>query len=695
MIVTQLEMNKEGIGSMRSTKLFAMGVLVFGTSTIVSQILFAQAAGEPNSHYTLRSPDGRVTVSADLGADGALSYGVALDGNEIISPSPIGLSLYASRPDEAAAGDISHGLHILAADRRTGEDAYTPVNDKVASVRDGYSETTVHLEQQGGARRKLDVILRAYNQGAAFRVVLPPQSNLSEVRIAGETSMFAFPRNYACMGLNLDRYHNSHEGEFDPIKARYIRPAALYELPLVCQTDFGTSAFALAESGIEHYSAAYLSGRGDGSLGVEINLTPRVDDERLAVATPMTPDGVKTPWRVIMIADRPEKLLESNLVDDLAAPSRLEDTSWIVPGKASWDWWSGPSIPGMANVGANNATYKVFIDFASRLGFSYMLIDDGWAKGSGGGGYVRPDSDITKTAPGVDLPELVTYARERHVGLWLWANWQAMDKQMDQALPLYEKLGIKGIKVDFMDRQDQAMVEYYYRLLDQAAKHHLMVDLHGAFTPRGIKRTYPNFLTQEGVMGAEYNKWSARVTATHNVSLAYTRDLLGPMDYTPGGFRNVAPANFVPRNIGPEVMTTRAQQLALYVVYTSPFACVSDTPSAYETADQKLVPGADFLKRVPTTWDETRALAGEFGQFIVVARRKGKEWYVGAINDETARQIRIPLNFLGAGHWTLSRWTDGNKPAAVTTGEETIDGGGSFDLDLASSGGAALILTPQ
>jgi len=680
---------------MRSMRRCALGLLTLAFSTIMSQDISAQSAGEPPSHYALQSPDGRVTMAADLSADGVLTYTVAFDGNEIISPSPIGISLYAARPDQAAAGDLSHGLRIVAADHRAGDDAYTPVNGKVASVRDGYSEATIHLEEQSGPHRKLDVNLRAYNQGAAFRAILPPQPNLSEVRIAGETTKFAFPHSYACLGLNLGRYHNSHEGEFDPIRARYIRPAALYELPLVCQTGFGASAFALTESGIEHYGAAYLSGRGDGGLGVEINLTPRVDDERLAVATPMTPDGVKTPWRVIMIADRPEKLLESNLVDDLAAPSRVADTSWIVPGKASWDWWSGPSIPGMANVGANNATYKVFIDFAARLGFPYMLIDDGWAKESGGGGYVRPGSDITQTAPGVDLPELVAYARERHVGLWLWTNWQAMDKQMDQALPLYEKLGIKGIKVDFMDRQDQAMVEYYYRLLDQAAKHHLMVDLHGAFTPRGIERTYPNFITQEGVMGAEYNKWSARVTATHNVSLAYTRDILGPMDYTPGGFRNVTPANFVPRNLAPEVMTTRAQQLALYVVYTSPFVCISDTPSAYETADLKLVPGADFLKRVPTTWDETRAVSGEFGQFIVVARRKGQQWYVGAINDETARHIRIPLAFLGPGHWTLSRWTDGNEPSAVTTGEETIDGGGSVDLDLAASGGAALILTPR
>jgi alpha-glucosidase len=639
----------------------------------------------------LRSPDGRVTVTTTLDVNAALSYTITYDGEPVIAPSPVGLTLATDRPDLPDAGGLMTGLRILSVDQRTDRDRYEPVHGKTSHVDDRYAEMTVHTQETGGKHRRLDLVLRAYDSGAAFRLVLPQQDGLATVRIAAENSRFAFAGNYACLGLNLGKYHNSHEGEFDPIDARHIRQHDLYDAPLVCRT--AHASFALTESDLETYSGAYFSGRGDGGPGVDINLTPRPDAAAIAVDTPMTPGGVKTPWRVVMLADKPETLVESNLVDDLAAPSRLADTSWIKPGKAAWDWWSGPFVP---NPGHDDATYRRFIDFAGRFGLLYMLIDEGWAQGAGGAGVVRPDSDITRSAPGVDLPGLVSYARQRGVGLWLWVNWKALDQQMEAALPLYEKLGIKGIKVDFMDRQDQEMVDFYHRLLAKAAEHHLMVDLHGAYVPRGLERTYPNFMTQEGVMGAEYNKWSARVTATHNVSLAYARGLLGPMDYTPGGFRNVTPAAFTARDIGPEVMTTRAQQLALYVVYLSPFACLADAPGAYETNSLKPVPGADFLKDVPTSWDETRALAGDFGRYIVVARRKGRSWYVGAINDEAARQVTVPLDFLGPGRWTAERWTDGATPAELVRERSDVSAkAGPLTLDLASGGGAALILTPR
>ncbi|UAK23282.1 glycoside hydrolase family 97 protein [Sphingomonas nostoxanthinifaciens] len=639
------------------------------------------------------SPDRHTIIAIDRDAQGALVYTVKHDGRDVIAPSPVGLTLMTDRPDLSEAGRLRDGLTIDRVERRQGVDAYAPVHGKTSSVREPYAEVTVHAHEQAGAGRRIDLIARAYDGGVAFRLVLPQQPGLATVRIMHELTRFAFAGDYACTGLNLGAYHNSHEGEFDPIAAHLIRAHDRYDLPLVCRTGAGDTTFALTESDLDHYAGAYLSGRGEGGLGVEINLTPQPQDENIAVDTPMTQAGVATPWRVVLIADRAEKLVESNLVDALAAPSRIADTTWIKPGKAAWDWWSGPYLPGATNVGHNDATYRTFIDFAGRMGLPYMLIDEGWAKGAGGAGFVRPDSDVTKTAPGVDLPGLVAYAHQRGVGLWLWANWQALDAQMDAALPLYEKLGIKGIKIDFMDREDQAMVDFYHRLLAKAAAHHLMVDLHGAYVPRGLERTYPNFMTQEGVMGAEYNKWSARVTATHNVSLAYTRGLLGPMDYTPGGFRNVTPAAFGMHNEAPQVMTSRPQQLAMYVVYTSPFACLADSPAAYETANSALAPGADFLKVVPTSWDETRAIAGEFGHYIVVARRKGRQWFVGAMNDETARHVDLPLDVLGKGRWQVARWTDGGAPDTVRTDTTTV-GSTALSLDLASGGGAALILTP-
>jgi len=634
---------------------------------------------------SIHSPDGRVVMNVALGSDGALDYDLAYAGTPVIAPSPVGLVLGG----ETKSGQLMGGLRILSTDRREGHDAYAPVHGKTAQVDDAYSELIVHAQETEGKARRLDLVLRAYNAGAAFRLVLPPQEGMARVQVRSELTRFAFPADYDCLGLNLGQYHNSHEGEFDAVKARLIRPHNLFDAPLVCRT--ANATFALAESDLQNYAGAYFSGRGDGGLGVEINLTPRPDMDRVAVDAAMPATGLKTPWRVVMIADKAEKLIESNLIDDLAAPSQIADASWIKPGKASWDWWSGPMVP---NAGHDDATYKLFIDFAGRFGLPYALIDEGWAQGAGGGGFVRPDSDVTKSAPGVDIPGLVAYAAKKKVGLWLWVNWKALDKQMADALPLYEKWGIKGIKVDFMDRQDQEIVDFYHKLLAGAAAHHLMVDLHGAYAPRGLERTYPNFMTQEGVMGAEYNKWSRRETATHNVHLAYSRGLLGPMDYTPGGFRNVTPAQFEARNVGPEVMTTRAQQLAMYVVYQSAFACLADAPSAYETPDFKPVPGADFLKIVPTSWDETRAIAGEFGHYVAVARRKGNQWFVGAINDETARSVTIPLDFLGAGKWTADSWLDGASPSEVRIGHQPV-AARTMILNLASGGGAALVFTAR
>jgi alpha-glucosidase len=422
---------------------------------------------------------------------------------------------------------------------------------------------------------------------------------------------------------------------------------------------------------------------------VQAKLSPRLDDGSIAVRGKPGADLV-SPWRVIMVAPTAGKLIESNLVATLNPPTALTDTSWIKPGKAAWDWWNGPVVSGVPKAGMNDATIKRYIDFAAANGLEYMLIDDGWYKNSGGAGTVKPGADVTQTIPEIDMPGLVAYAAERKVGLWVWAHWKSMDAQMDEALPLYEKWGLKGIKVDFMDRDDQAMVDYYHRLLTKAGEHHLMVDLHGAEHPTGLVRTYPHYLTQEGVLGAEYNKWSRRITATHNVTLPYTRMLLGPMDYTPGGFRNVAPATFDPRNDLPFVQTTRGQALAMYVVYDSPFGLVSDSPDTYRDSPA----GLDFVSAAPTTWDETRFIAGEIGQSIVLARRKGADWWIGAMTNEAGRTVTVPLGFLGAGAFAADIRQDGAAPTDLVATKRTVKAGDALTLKLAPSGGAAVRLTP-
>jgi alpha-glucosidase len=271
----------------------------------------------------------------------------------------------------------------------------------------------------------------------------------------------------------------------------------------------------------------------------------------------------------------------------------------------------------------------------------------------------------------------------------LWVQWSLLDRQMDAALAQYEKWGIAGIKVDFMNRNDQQMVDYYHNLMAKAAGHKLLVDMHGAYPPAGLNRTYPNYLTQEGIMGAEYNKWSHRVTATHNVSLAYTRMLLGPLDYTPGGFRNATPATFEVVNSPPQVQTTRGHGLGMFVVYESPFQMVADSPDVYVNAA-----GFDFVKMVPTTWDETRFLQGDIDDYVVVARRKGRDWYIGAMGNEKAHELKIPLSFVGAGKFKAKAWEDGATPTTLKESEREVSATDVLELKLAPSGGAVVRLIP-
>lgn len=625
----------------------------------------------------LTSPDGalKVTVSD---ADGQARYTVSYKGQPLLTPSPLGLIL--------TSGSLSHGLKITGAVPTSSDTTYDLVAGKAKTVRDHYNQLSVDLKEPDGKRRALRVIVRAYDDGVALRYVLPGQAG-ETAAVRDEETRFDFAADYNCWGLNLGRFGTSHEGEYDPFPASRLRATALFEAPVVCQSR--AAAFAIAEADLKNYAGLYLTGRGDGGLGLQAKLSPRLDEPAVAVRGQPGADIVSS-WRVIMVAPTPGKLIESNLIATLNPPTTLSDTSWIKPGKAAWDWWNGPVVSGVPKAGMNDATIKAYIDFAAANGLEYMLIDDGWYKNSGGAGTVKPGADITQTIPEIDMPGLVAYAAQHKVGLWVWAHWKSMDDQMDEALALYEQWGLKGIKVDFMDRDDQPMVDYYHRLLSKAGQHHLMVDLHGAEHPTGLVRTYPHYLTQEGVLGAEYNKWSKRITATHNVTLPYTRMLLGPMDYTPGGFRNVTPAAFNPRNDLPFVQTTRGQALAMYVVYDSPLGLVSDSPDTYRESPA----GLDFISATPTTWDETRFISGEVGQSVVIARRKGDQWWIGAMSNEYSRVVKIKLAFLGAGSFAADIRQDGATPTELAVTKQTVAANDVLTLKLAPSGGAAIHLVP-
>lgn len=652
--------------------------------TIALPLLLATApvAAAP---IDLTSPDGKVAVRIDQDSAERLTYAVRYGDVAVLSPSIVGLDLDGQRKP------LVGGLTVTETATRTSDSTYRLVAGKVSTARDHFNEVTVSLAEKDVPGRKLDVIIRAYDDGVALRYRLPQQAGLTEMALRQERTRFSFAADFDCWGLNLGHFRTSHEGEFDPVPAGRIRPSHLYDAPLVCQTAANGPAFAIAEADLKDYAGLYLTRPGDGSLGVESVLSPRPDEPKIAVRRTIPADGAYSPWRIIMLARHAGALNESNLMTTLNPDPAFKDTSWIKPGKASWDWWNGWRAPGAQNdIQANDATVTAFIDQAAAQGLEYMLVDDGWYLNSGGEGSVRPGADLMTVTQGLNLPAMIEYGRKKGVGLWLWMHWELLEPRMETVLAHYARMGIKGIKVDFMDRDDQWMVDFYHRLLTVAAKNKLMVDLHGAYHPTGLIRTYPHYLTQEGVLGAEYNKWSSRITPTHNVMLAYTRLLLGPMDYTPGGFRHATPATFEPRFKLPMVQTTRAHGLALYVVYDSPFACVSDSPDAYQGQE-----GLDFIRAVPTVWDEVRFVAGEVGQYIALARRKGDVWYVGIINNEAERVVELPLSFLSSGRYKTEIIADTRTPAAIVRETLSLATDDILPLRLAAAGGAVMVFRPQ
>lgn len=653
---------------------------------VLSAGLSAQA---PSLPLKLLSPDGQVEITLTLDKTNAPVYSISFKNMPVLAASQLALNL-------RQGGPLAKNMRVTNVRRDSRDQTYPLIVGKTKQARDHYNELTVSLQEQSAPQRKLELIFRAYDDGAAFRYRLPAQNDLQTAEIIAEKSEFRFPTDYHCWAAQYGGFTTSQEIEFDRITASRIAQNAIVGLPLVCQTLDEKATFALAEADLRDYAGLYFGGINGGGYGVVSRLSPRADDASVAVRRTMTSAGIETPWRVVMIADNPGRLIESTLINNLNPPSQISDASWVKPGRAAWNWWSGSLAEGVRQPGMNDETMKHYIDFAAEFGLEYMLIDAGWySKLPEWGDQMDPKADITKTIPEIDLPALIAYAKEKGVGIFVWTHWRLVNDQLDKAFPFYEKLGIKGVKIDFMDRDDQEMVAFYHRVLQKAAAHRLMVNFHGAYKPTGLVRTYPNYITQEGVMGAEYNKWSARVTATHNVTLPFTRMLLGPMDYTPGGFRNVARRDFKIQNAGPEVMTTRAQQLAMYVVYESPLACVSDNPGAYRNQA-----GAEFLKIVPTSWDETRVLAGAIGEYIVVARRRGNDWFVGAMNNEQAREIDIPLDFAGKDDYDLMLYADGARAAEVlTTTDKLINGklknADRLRLKLASSGGAVIHLAPS
>jgi alpha-glucosidase len=600
-----------------------------------------------------------------------LSYTVSRKGQPVLAASAMGLEL----KDQPAFG----AWKVVHTEQHAVDRTWKPVWGKTSEIRNRYNELELSLQESGGTHRAMKVILRAYADGVALRYELPKQPGLEHFVVTKELTGFHFASDATVWAGITDKYHHSYEHEFPEGKLSGIASGAHVILPLLAQVAPTTYA-AVTEADLTDWAGMYLTPSDASTLTVD--LSPRLDGNGLVKGD--TPHI--TPWRVIMLGDRPGDLIESSLIENLNPPSKIADVSWIKPGMMAWDhWWSG-------DVKMDNDTNKRFITFASEMGFPYQLIDWQWY-----GPFNEPTADITKPAPQIDMPGLIQFAKEHHVREWIWIHsgdvTRAKDAgKLDGAFALYERWGIAGVKIDFMDSNDQGMVNWYEDVVSLAAKHHLMVDFHGAYEPTGLRVTWPNLMTREGVMGNEYNKFSTRVTPLHKLTLPFTRMLVGPMDYTPGGFLNRSPAEWK-QTTPTEVMGSRAQELALFVVYWSPLTCVTDDPVNYK--DQ---PGLEFLKVVPTVWDETKVLDGAVGEHIVMARRSGQKWFVGGMTGDKPYDYRLSLGFLPKGEYVAHIFADPKDPAAkyeaVEISSKQVTAGDTIELPMRVAGGAAVYLEP-
>lgn len=607
----------------------------------------------------VKSPDENIVVNFNLKEkpepypEGERPYYmVTYKGLTIIQDSCLGMEFEDDLP-------LEDEFKIINVTRKNVDNTYAPIWGTEKIIRNHYNEVAISLVEKNEPERIVDLIFRVYNDGVAFRYYLPEQESLADFVITAEHSWFCFRGNWAAYALQLGSYNTAYEEEFDKTRLADIEPAALIGLPLLVEIDNGPWV-AIAEAELINYAGMYLSAIGEVPNALRSKLS--------SSSTPHT-----TPWRVVMIGSSPGDLIESNIILNLNRPCVLKDTSWIKPGKAVWSWWSGRTVRGVDfKGGMNTPTMKYYIDFAGKHKFEYLLIDAGWY-----GNHRDPREDITTPIEEINIQEIVDYANQHAVGVLLWLNWQCVRNQMAEAFALYEKWGIAGVKVDYMNRDDQEMVNFYHEVASKAAEHHLVLDFHGAYKPTGLRRTYPNILTREGIKGLEHGK---RVTPEHNVTIPFTRMLAGPMDYTPGCFD-------LKQRGG--ILGTRCHQLAMYVVYESPLQMVVDYPSAYEGQA-----GFKFLEDVPTTWDHTRVLNGKVGEYITIARKCDGEWYVGSMTDEEARTLTIPLDFLGKGKYQAEIYSDGQGPVDVVIGNRIVTSTDTIVAKLASGGGQAIRMIP-
>ena len=636
--------------------------------------------------YNVTSPDGNLSIKVET-TENALLWSASLDGKVCLEPSEISL--------ETPSGTFGAALKVRKArTARTDASFSTPFYRK-SSVRDRHS--SLKLECRGN----FDIEFRAYDDAAAYRIIAKGPAT-----IKNEKAEFRFADDFPVLvpyvndNRSGERYCYAFESYYDstPLSGMYADSLAINPLA-VCLPE-GRKA-VIMDAGVENYPGMFLK-KGEGNSLVSefaplplesiidghsrLNLIPVRRADHIAVLEKAAP----LPWRAVVLTRDDAQLPDCDLAQALAPECRVEDAAeWIRPGKVSWDWWNNFDLTGVDfKAGMNTPTYKYYIDFASKYGLEYIILDEGWST----------EQSLRDVSGKVDLKELVDYGASRGVGLILWSSWRNMIKNTDADMAWYAGMGIKGFKVDFFDRDDQEVCASTYAIAECAARHHLLLDYHG-LRPSGIQRAYPNIVNFEGVKGLENSKWEPRTASgplndqpLYDVQIPFLRMLCGPLDYTPGAMVNATKENFFGSYNHPMSQGTRVHQMAMYTIFDAPLQMLCDSPSKYLANPEC----TGFLAAVPTTFDETVVLDAELGEYLVTARRKGDKWFIAAMNNWTPRDLKIdtgPLEGFGGKALIFSDGVNADRQAMDYSREEVqLESGAVLNVHLAPAGGWTAIV---
>lgn len=632
--------------------------------------------------YAVTSPDRNLRFSLQCTPE-HLTYTVIYKQNKIVDNSAIVLTF----PDDAFAAHLKMNKPVFSVIDTT----YSLVVGKSKNVRDYCRQMIIGLSQTQAPFHSINLTIRAYNDGIAFRYDFPTQANWKTFTLTDERTEMNIAGNPKVITGFLENFQTSHEPLYTHLRYADIKNDTLMDVPTLFQFDNGVH-MAITEAALRNYAGMYLTKEKNILRTI---LSPRIDNPDIQVEATLPHHS---PWRVFLISDQIGDLFTSNIITNLNEPCALKDISWIKPGKTTFPWWNGNIIPDTDfSPGSNFETHKYYIDFAAANHIQYHDIygygQQPWYMDNGSDfGQPGSEADATKPVASLDMKRICEYAHSKGVGIHLWVNWKVLYKQhpVDSIFALYERWGVSGMMVDFIDRDDQQMIQMQEEILQVAAKHHLFIQFHGVCKPTGLSRTYPNEFTREGTLNYENYKWSSDLmSANHDLDVAFTRLLAGTTDYHLGGFRSLPQEKHIIHFTNPYVTGTRAHMLAMYVVMESYLQMVADVPLAYQNAA-----GFEFLQQVPVVWDSTVVLQAEVDEYIVIARKKEKDWYIGAINNTNARSLSVPLSFLGSGAYEMTIYEDAPdsdaEPNHLQKRIEEVTAKDVIKIYVAGSGGAAM-----